>query len=145
MNQYMDAIKKIQSHGVTVNGCFIVGNDGDDPGIFESLRTFIEKSELLEAQVTILTPFPGTRLLNQLQAEGRLLYDRIWDKCTLFDLTFQPKNMTPDELVDGHTWLMTQIYNQEQYTKRKRHYVNIMKNAELSWYRGEREALEFFQ
>jgi hypothetical protein len=40
---------------------------------------------------------------------------------------------------------MTQIYNQEQYTKRKRHYVNIMKNAELSWYRGEREALEFFQ
>ncbi len=145
MNHYMDAIKKIQSYGVTVNGCFIVGNDGDDPGIFESLRSFIEKSELLEAQVTILTPFPGTRLLAQLQSEGRLLYDRIWDKCTLFDLTFQPKNMTPDELVDGHTWLMTQIYNQEQYTRRKRHYVNIMKSLELPWYRGEREALEFFQ
>lgn len=145
MNQYMDAIKKIQSYGVTVNGCFIVGNDGDDPGIFEALRTFIEKSELLEAQVTILTPFPGTRLLHQLQAEGRLLYDRIWDKCTLFDLTFHPKQMSPDELVAGHTWLMTQIYNQEQYTRRKRHYVNIMKNLELSWYKGEREALEFFQ
>jgi radical SAM superfamily enzyme YgiQ (UPF0313 family) len=145
MNQYMDAIKRIQSYGVTVNGCFIVGNDGDDPGIFEALRRFIEKSELLEAQVTILTPFPGTRLFTQLQTEGRLLYERIWDKCTLFDLTFHPKNMTPDELVDGHTWLMTQIYNQEQYTKRKRHYVNIMKNLELPWYRGEREALEFFQ
>lgn len=145
MSKYMDAIKKIQSYGVTVNGCFIIGNDGDDPGIFETLRSFIEKSELLEAQVTILTPFPGTRLLAQLQAEGRLLYERIWDKCTLFDLTFEPKNMTPDELVDGHTWLMTQIYNQEQYTKRKRHYVNIMKNLELPWYRGEREALEFFQ
>jgi radical SAM superfamily enzyme YgiQ (UPF0313 family) len=145
MNQYMDAIKKIQSYGVTVNGCFIVGNDGDDPGIFEALRTFIEKSELLEAQVTILTPFPGTRLLHQLQAEGRLLYDRIWDRCTLFDLTFHPKQMSPDELVAGHTWLMTQIYNQEQYTRRKRHYVNIMKNLELSWYNGEREALEFFQ
>ena len=145
LSRYADAIKKIQSHGVTVNGCFIIGNDGDDPGVFEGLRNFIEQSELLEAQVTILTPFPGTHLLRRLQAEGRLLYDRIWDKCTLFDLVFKPKQMTPDELVDGHTWLMTQIYNKEQYTRRKRHYVNIMKERALPWYQGEREALEFFR
>jgi len=145
LDQYMDSIKRIQSYGVTVNGCFIVGNDGDDKGVFEALRDFIEKSELLEAQVTILTPFPGTHLLKRLEAEGRLLYDRIWDKCTLFDLVFKPKQMTPDELVDGHTWLMTQIYNKEQYTRRKRHYVNIMKALELNWYAPEREELEFFQ
>jgi radical SAM superfamily enzyme YgiQ (UPF0313 family) len=145
LSKYKDAIKKIQSYGVTVNGCFIVGNDGDDPGVFEALRKFIEESELLEAQVTILTPFPGTQLLRRLQAEGRLLYERIWDKCTLFDLVFQPRQMTPDELVEGHTWLMTQIYNKEQYTRRKRHYVNIMKDLELQWYAPERESLEFFQ
>ncbi|MEO8074837.1 MAG: radical SAM protein [Acidobacteriota bacterium] len=145
LSQYADAIKRIQSYGVTVNGCFIIGNDGDDVGVFEALRSFIEKSELLEAQVTILTPFPGTHLHRRLQSEGRLLYDRIWDKCTLFDLTFQPKQMTPDELVDGHTWLMTQIYNKEQYTRRKRHYVNIMKELHLPWYQGEAASLEFFQ
>ncbi|HET7618535.1 MAG TPA: radical SAM protein [Gemmatimonadaceae bacterium] len=145
LQHYRDAIRKIQSHGVTVNGCFIVGNDADDPGVFEALRDFIERSELLEAQVTILTPFPGTHLLRRLRAEGRLLYDRLWDKCTLFDLVFQPKRMTPDELVEGHSWLMSQIYNQAQYTRRKRHYVNIMKALELSWFDGERTALEFFQ
>ena len=146
MNQYMDAIKKIQSYGVTVNGCFIVGNDGDDKGVFERLRNFIEKSELLEAQVTILTPFPGTQLLARLQRDGRLLSDRIWDKCTLFDVTFEPKQMTPDELVEGHTWLMSQIYNQEQFTRRKRHYVNIMKEISLPWMSEQTEAsLEFFQ
>ena len=144
LNKYMDSIKKIQSYGVTVNGCFIVGNDGDDKGIFEALRDFIEKSELLEAQVTILTPFPGTPLLRRLQAEGRLLYERFWDKCTLFDLVFEPKNMTPDELVEGHTWLMQQIYNQEQYTRRKRHYVNIMKELELPWHDPTGETLAFF-
>lgn len=145
LNQYSDSIKRIQSYGVTVNGCFIVGNDGDDPGVFEALRNFIEKSELLEAQVTILTPFPGTQLLRRLQADGRLLYDKIWDKCTLFDLVFEPKQMTADELVDGHTWLMTQIYNKEQYTRRKRHYVNIMKELQLPWYQGESASLELFQ
>lgn len=146
LSRYMDAIKKIQSHGVTVNGCFIVGNDGDDKGVFERLRNFIEKSELLEAQVTILTPFPGTQLLARLQRERRLLSDRIWDKCTLFDLTFHPKQMTPDELVEGHTWLMSQIYNQEQFTRRKRHYVNIMKEISLPWMAEQTEAsLEFFR
>jgi radical SAM superfamily enzyme YgiQ (UPF0313 family) len=145
LDRYVDAIKKIQDHGVAVNGCFIVGHDADDPGVFEALRTFIEQSELLEAQVTILTPFPGTALLRQLQAEGRLLYDRLWDKCTLFDLVFAPKRMTPDELVEGHTWLMGEIYNQAQYTRRKRHYVNVMKALDLPWYRDEAESLEFFR
>lgn len=145
LDQYADAIKRIQSHGVTVNGCFIVGNDGDDKGVFEALRDFIEKSELLEAQVTILTPFPGTHLLRRLQREGRLLYDRFWDKCTLFDLVFEPKNMTPDELVEGHTWLMGEIYNSEQYTRRKRHYVDIVKKMQLPWMDQTGESLAFFR
>lgn len=142
--KYLEAIRRIQSYGVTVNGCFIVGNDGDGPGIFEELRDFIEDSELLEAQVTILTPFPGTHLLQRLRREGRLLYDRFWDKCTLFDLVFEPKQMTPDELVEGHCWLMSQIYNQQQYTWRKRHYVNIMKSLELPWLDRTGETLAFF-
>jgi radical SAM superfamily enzyme YgiQ (UPF0313 family) len=145
LDRYIDAIRKIQDHGVAVNGCFIVGHDADDPGVFERLRTFIERSELLEAQVTILTPFPGTPLLRQLREEGRLLYERLWDKCTLFDLVFEPRRMTADELVDGHMWLMGEIYNKAQYTRRKRHYVNIMKALDLPWYRGEPESLEFFR
>ena len=145
LDRYAGAIRKIQAHGIAVNGCFIVGHDADDPGVFERLRDFIERSELLEAQVTILTPFPGTALLRQLQAEGRLLYERFWDRCTLFDLVFEPRRMTPDELVDGHLWLMGEIYNTAQYTRRKRHYVNLMKSLDLPWYQGERESLEFFR
>ncbi len=146
LSHYADAIKKIQDHGVTVNGCFIVGHDGDDKGVFERLRDFIERSELLEAQVTILTPFPGTALLERLKAGGRLHSDRFWDKCTLFDLVFEPKQMTADELVEGHAWLMSQIYTKEQYTRRKRHYVNIMKNVDLPWMAQQNEtSLEFFK
>ncbi len=143
--KYLDAIKKIQDQGVTVNGCFIVGNDGDDKGIFEALRDFIEQSGLLEAQVTILTPFPGTRLLERLQQEGRLLYDRFWDRCTLFDLVFEPKQMTPEELEEGHLWLMSEIYNQDQYTRRKRHYVDIMKNLLPASSVPDPEVLHFFR
>ncbi|MES1243967.1 MAG: radical SAM protein, partial [Acidobacteriota bacterium] len=142
--QYMEAIKKIQGHGVTVNGCFIVGNDADDKGVFESLRDFVEQSELLEAQVTVLTPFPGTRLLQRLNAEGRLLYDQFWNRCTLFDVVFEPRNMTPEELEEGHMWLMQQIYNKDQYTRRKRHYVDIMKTLLPPERVPSGDMLEFF-
>jgi len=128
LKRYQEAIDKIQSHGVTVNGCFIVGNDGDDKGIFEGLRDFIKKSNLIEVQVTILTPFPGTHLIKRLKQEGRLLYDKMWDRCTLFDVTYQPKNMTPEELEDGHMWLMGEVYNESEFRRRKRHYIELAKN-----------------
>jgi len=127
-NSYLSAIEKIQSHGVSVNGCFILGLDSDDFSIFEKTRDFIEKSQLLEAQITVLTPFPGTRLHQRLQKEERLLKEIFWDRCTLFDVNFVPKNMTVEQLEDGLSWLGSQIYSEQAYNRRKEHYKEILKN-----------------
>ncbi len=127
LDRYIDAIRRIQDVGISVNGCFIVGNDNDTPAVFEELRDFIERSELLEAQITVLTPFPGTRLLDRLQREGRLLYERFWDRCTLFDVVFEPKQMTVEQLENGHKWLMSEIYSEAKLGRNRRHYVDIIK------------------
>lgn len=124
---YLSAIDKIQSNGVSVNGCFILGLDSDEPGIFEKTRDFIEESQLLEAQITFLTPFPGTRLYQRLKREGRLLKDVFWDRCTLFDINFVPKNMTVEQLENGLAWLGSQIYSEEAYNRRRIHYKQIVK------------------
>jgi radical SAM superfamily enzyme YgiQ (UPF0313 family) len=125
---YLSAIEKIQSHGVSVNGCFILGLDSDDPTVFGKTRDFIEKSQLLEAQITVLTPFPGTRLHQRLQKEERLLKEIFWDRCTLFDVNFVPKNMTVEQLEDGLSWLGSQIYSEQAYNRRKEHYKEILRN-----------------
>jgi len=127
-DSYLSAIEKIQSHGVSVNGCFILGLDSDDFSIFEKTRDFIEKSQLLEAQITVLTPFPGTRLHQRLQKEERLLKEIFWDRCTLFDVNFVPKNMTVEQLEDGLAWLGSQIYSEQAYNRRKEHYKEILRN-----------------
>ena len=127
LKRYREAIDRIQSHGVAVNGCFIVGSDGDGPGVFEELSRFIDDSQLLEAQITVLTPFPGTRLLQRLRREGRLLYEDFWDRCTLFDVVHRPAGMTVEQLEQGLLTLMAEVYNQAQFTKRKRHYVDLIK------------------
>jgi radical SAM superfamily enzyme YgiQ (UPF0313 family) len=125
--RYLEAIEKIQSYGITVNGCFILGLDSDTPETFEQVRDFARQSNLLEVQVTVLTPFPGTPLHHRLQREGRLLRERYWDHCTLFDVNYFPKNMTVEELQSGMTWLFNELYNDSEYTRRKRHYMEIIK------------------
>jgi radical SAM superfamily enzyme YgiQ (UPF0313 family) len=125
--RYLEAIDKIQSRGVTVNGCFVLGLDSHTPDIFPRVKEFIERSRLLEVQLTVQTPFPGTPLYYRLASEGRLLRPRYWDRCTLFDVNFTPRHMTVAELEEGLRWLFREVYNEREYARRKRHYMEIVK------------------
>ena len=125
--RYLEAIERIQSRGVTVNGCFIVGLDNDTPEVFEQVKDFVAHSRLLEVQITVPTPFPGTPLYRRLQHQGRLLENRFWDRCTLFDVNFRPNRMTVEELESGLRWLFAEIYNETELRRRQRHYIDIVK------------------
>jgi radical SAM superfamily enzyme YgiQ (UPF0313 family) len=125
--RYLDAIDRIQSRGISVNGCFIVGLDTHTPAVFEAVRDFVSRSGLLEVQVTVQTPFPNTPLYHRLARDGRLLEERPWDRCTLFDVTYRPKYMTVEELEGGLRWLFGQLYNEREFIRRKRHYMDIVK------------------
>lgn len=125
--RYLEAIDRIQSRGVTVNGCFILGLDSQTPGIFEDVKRFVERSGLLEVQLTVQTPFPGTPLYDRLRREGRLLAERFWDRCTLFDVNYRPRQMTVEQLETGLRWLFQEIYNEGEFLRRKRHYMEIVK------------------
>jgi radical SAM superfamily enzyme YgiQ (UPF0313 family) len=126
-DRYLEAIDKIQGRGVTVNGCFVVGLDNHTPEIFGRVKEFVERSRLLEVQITVQTPFPGTPLYHRLAREGRLLQPRYWDRCTLFDVTYRPRGMTVEQLEEGLRWLFREIYNEKEYIRRKRHYMEIVK------------------
>ncbi|HLX95047.1 MAG TPA: radical SAM protein, partial [Verrucomicrobiae bacterium] len=43
-DHYQSAISKIQSYGITVNGCFILGLDGDTPEVFDEVLDFVRHS-----------------------------------------------------------------------------------------------------
>ena len=102
---FKDAIRKIQDKGIAVIGGFIFGNDTDTKDIFEKTVDFIHDTAIDAAQFTILTPLPGTKLYQQLASEGRLLlrgYPEDWKRYNGFEVVFQPKNMTVEELHEGH-------------------------------------------
>ena len=126
-DKYLECIQKIQSRGVSVCGCFIVGLDNDTPDVFDEIRAFVDKAKLLEVQITVLTAFPGTRLYDRLLAENRLLYPGAWDRCTLFDVSFKPKHMSVEQLEDGVLELWRDTWNAQSLAARKLHYRQLLR------------------
>jgi len=127
-DNYLKAIDKIQSYGISVNGCFILGFDTDTGDTFKETELFIKESNLSEVQITLLTPFPNTDLYNQLKRENRLLSENYWDKCTLFDVNFIPRNLTVEELENNFQELMQNVYAEGTVKERKSKFTQTLRN-----------------
>jgi radical SAM superfamily enzyme YgiQ (UPF0313 family) len=140
-DRYKESIARIQSHGITVNGCFILGLDGDTPEIFDDVLQFVRDSQLYEVQVTFLTAFPGTPLHARLKHEGRIIEDGRWDKCTLFDINFRPKQLSVHQLQAGFLRLVKVLYSTEETQQRRRGFKTRLKQAHRN--RNKRIEAEF--
>ena len=80
------------------------------------LKNLSAQGGLYDVQVTIQTPFPGTPLYDRLKSEGRLIINDPWEKCTLFDATFLPSNMSISEFEQHFHNLIEELYS-DDFTK----------------------------
>lgn len=110
VDKYERAVRAVQASGITVIGCFVLGLDGQGPGSFAAVESFANRVGLYDVQVTVQTPFPGTPLYRRLAAAGRLTHPGRWDRCTLFDVNFEPEGMTKAELERDFRALVSRLY-----------------------------------
>ena len=109
-------VKKLQQHGLQVQGGFIIGFDNDPASIFKSQIDFIQHSGIVTAMVGLLNAPPGTRLFKRLKAENRLLGEFAGDN-TDCSLNFVPK-MNRDALINGYQKVISTIYTPKVYYER---------------------------
>jgi radical SAM superfamily enzyme YgiQ (UPF0313 family) len=128
---YESAIREIQSRGITVNGCFVLGLDGHTPEIFDQVYDFVERTGLYDVQVTVMTPFPGTPLYERLLRQGRILEEGAWERCTMFDVNFTPDGMSPDELQWGMMDLARRLYEPGFMEARRARFFRDLRAAQL--------------
>ncbi len=140
-DDYADAVERIQSHGIAVNGCFVLGLDGDGPEVFEAVEAFVRRSGQFDVQITVVTPFPGTPLHERLLAEGRLLDPAAWERCSLFDVNFRPLRMSAEELQSEALELGRRLYTEEERTAR-RHRFHGQRRRHLREVHQARQAQE---
>jgi radical SAM superfamily enzyme YgiQ (UPF0313 family) len=131
LENYGAACAKIQAHGIQVVGAFILGFDLDGPDVFERTADFVLKNHIF-GQFHILTPFPGTRIRDELIAQGRLPNDNDdWDLYSNFDPIYAPKCIKKEELANGLLHIYRSAYTKEAYEKRSRHMIQMFKNRRL--------------
>jgi radical SAM superfamily enzyme YgiQ (UPF0313 family) len=139
VDSYKAAINRIQSQGIPVIGCFILGLDGDTVNVFDEVWRFVEESGLFQAQITVMTAFPGTPLYARLQRQGRLLQEMAWETCTLFDVNFTPKQMSVSELEHGLIELGRCLYSEESTRSRASAFRRRLRHSGPRGQRGENE------
>lgn len=124
LSEYSKSIETIQSYGIGVWGTFIVGLDGDDKSVFQKVIDFTLENNLYGAMISVPTPFPGSRLYRQLDAENRIL-TKHWGSYTLWNVVVKPKNMTVRELEEGFEYTLKSIYSKDATWKRMEHFKAI--------------------
>lgn len=122
--RYERAVHEIQSRGIAVNGCFILGLDGHTPAVFEDVLAFAARTGLFDVQITVQTPFPGTPLYERLLTAGRIIEPGAWHRCTLFDVNFVPTHMTPDELQWGMVDLAQRLFASDAVGRRRERFMD---------------------
>lgn len=106
-NRYEKAIQELRNWGLQTWAAFTVGHDADTIESIKETYQFALKHKFTFAAYNILMPYPGTKLYEQLQAEGRLLYEGKWWLHPAYRFNyaaFAPKKMTDQELTEVSFW-----------------------------------------
>ena len=98
-------------------GCFVFGLDTDGKDVFKNTVDFVNKANIDLPRFTVNTPFPGTRLFDRMN-EGGSLTTKFWSMYDAQHVVIKPKNMTAQELQQGHHWAWKKTYKWTSIIKR---------------------------
>ncbi|HVW01026.1 MAG TPA: radical SAM protein [Planctomycetaceae bacterium] len=115
---YARRVQLLHDCGIQVNGSFVLGFDHDRPDVFERTVRWCEANRLECATFHIMTPYPGTPLFRQMEAEDRLLH-RNWNLYDTGHVVFRPRHMTPDELQAGYEWCYREMFSHRSIWARR--------------------------
>jgi radical SAM superfamily enzyme YgiQ (UPF0313 family) len=85
---FRTSVRRIQRHGILVVASFIIGLDVDEAGIGKRIAEAASQYGVDNLNTLFLTPLPGTRLWDQMKAEGRIALDTFPEDWRYYTLTF---------------------------------------------------------
>jgi radical SAM superfamily enzyme YgiQ (UPF0313 family) len=123
VEDYVTKTKLFKKHGVTVCANLMFGFDNDTPVVFDRTFAFVAANRFM-VNPYIVTPYPGTRLYQRWEADGRLLHKDYW-RYTSYQTVFQPKHFAPTELDRLFMNFYQKCYSLPMIAKRFVHMLSI--------------------
>jgi radical SAM superfamily enzyme YgiQ (UPF0313 family) len=132
IENYKNVVKKFHKYGIAVYGAFILGNDFESPEYYRKLADFIAGSGIDIIQISLLTPLPGTKLMEQLQEENRVIYQDFpqdWDKYRFSYMVHQPDGIDSATIYTGNNHIKQRLYSFPTYQLRILRSLLSLKNV----------------
>lgn len=107
-----ERIKRYHDHGIGVEGTILLGLDDQTEDDIKRLIDFLLEIDLDLAEFTILTPFPHTKVWDDLYRQGRI-FDKDWNNYNAGQVVYQPKNMSPERLQELYQYAWDSFYKDE--------------------------------
>lgn len=116
-DKYAEQIKIIRKHGIDISTEMVVGAEGDTLESIRNTADFIADNHIAVPRFYILTPIPGTKFFDEMQAQNRIYNTDIYsyNGCEAVHI---PKNMTPEELTKAYWDLYNKVYSVRCIIKR---------------------------
>jgi radical SAM superfamily enzyme YgiQ (UPF0313 family) len=90
LGDIVNAIRSFHKRHIKVHGMFVLGGEDDNKAsIWETLR-FAVKEKIDTIQMSILTPFPGTKVHEELEKQNRI-FSKDWSLYDGQHIVFTPK------------------------------------------------------
>jgi len=114
---YAHVVEMLHGHGITIQGCFVLGLDEDDLSVFAETVQQVLELKIDIPRYSLYTPYPGTALFKRMVAENRILSYN-WEDYDTMHVVIQPARMTPSELYDGFKWAYRETFRYPHIVKR---------------------------
>ena len=114
-------VKMFHKKGIRVHGMFMLGSDEDDADSINATVEFAKKQGINTVQFALLTPLPGTRTFDRLEAENRLS-TRDWGLYDSFHVVHEPAKMSMYELQKAAMEAWKHFYSVPNYVNAFMHF-----------------------
>ncbi|MBN1578033.1 MAG: B12-binding domain-containing radical SAM protein [Chitinispirillaceae bacterium] len=105
-----ESARRLTNLGMKLSASIILGLEYDTKEDIARTVDFCRSINAYSLQPPILTPYPGTRLFEELRKEGRILTED-WQYYDMMHVIFRPRNMTPLDLQKLFKWALRRFYS----------------------------------
>jgi len=118
VEEYEDAMRLLRKYDIHVMGAFVFGFDCDDESSFADTLDFAMRSKIQVGQFAHLVPYPGTRLYEELMAQGRVepefWFEPAWDA----RVVYTPRSFSAGWLTDRTHKVQRDFYSYRSIARR---------------------------
>ncbi len=111
VGEYKEAIARLHDRGICVMAGFISGFDDQDPEMIVGTADRLNAIGIDVPFLSILTPFRGTPLYDDMLKDGRVLAERDWPHYNGYNVAFRPAKMSPEALLAAHRTMWNRAFS----------------------------------